>query len=623
MVGVAQHLVVDGVCADRHTLGNRRGIIPTVHGVDHSTLMADASRNQLLGRAVVLQAGDFRRSRKCGGLLCNLKGCRAVYNVVTAVVVADGDRSRTGVGVVLVGYGVLRIINRIRTIHDSNVRGLRSAVILVGVLLQRNDRRNLLWIDGHGPQAGRGVLVVCVALYHVIHGVCARVLALGDGFRIRTICASVRIHHRAAGGRTCRHQLLLCSVVGQQIGLGARGQHRAGFLDGELYLCFCKRIVAARLCGDGHSRVANISVAGDVHTVIAVCQHRVIIVRLDGHIGDFICAVIVVGIGGGRDGVIRLQVVAGQSDGHSNYPGVDIALGCGGIADGVLAGVSSHRRARAVQCNRLAGSCIGVLVGARQPADCDAVGRVHQIAGLHRRRNRGIVNGCGPIIILRRNGHFRHNRLGFHGKGIGIGCRRIVGNSPRRRHRDRAHALDREHTCGRVNLGAGFARRDAPGHRPVSSAAGGLQRCDCIAVIDMLGLAGDFQRTLGRRLDFNLSGCGERIIPVGHIRNGGRISASGRQQSIRNRQIVVRPCDRVLFGINHGIAVLDGDFRLLLRAVVQEGGFRQLHRRRDGLGVNGHRNRSRVHGHTGIVGGPVYLIIDIVSTRVSPGGNLG
>ena len=630
MVGIAQHLVVDGVRADRRSHRDGGGIIPIVHGIDHSAFMANASRNQLLSLTVVLQVGDSRRSRKCGRFLCDLKGGRAVYDVVAAVVVADGDRGRTGVDVVTVGYAVLSVRNLVAVVRDSDGGCFRRSVIDVGVdavgfcqsvAAQRDGGRDFPRVDGHGHRTGRYILMIAVALYHVVHNVCARRCFLGNGLLIAPILLQ-RIHHCTAGGAAWGHQLLLRPIVGQALALRSCVPHCAGFLDGELHPCFCECVVAAGACRDGHRGVTDILVVDDAHAVVAGCQHRVIILRRDGHIGVLRGSVVGVGVSGGRDSVIRLQVIAGQRDGHSNRSGVDRPLGSIGIADRVLAGVPGHSRGGAVQRDRLARARVGILVDARQPVDPDAVGSVHQIAGLHRRCDCGIVNGCGSIVDLRSNGHLRHNRLWLHSKGPAICCGRVVGDRPYRLDRDGPGTCDGENACGRVNSGAGPARLNAPGDLPVSGAAGGLQRCDCVAVIDLLGLAGDFQRALGRRLDFNLSGRGKRIIPVDHIHNGGRISASRCQQSIRNRRIVVRPCDRVLFGINHGIAVLDSDFRVLLRVVVQEGGFRQLHRGRDGLGVNGHGNRGRIHGYAGIVGGLVYLIIDGVSTRVGPGGNL-
>ena len=89
------------------------------------------------------------------------------------------------------------------------------------------------------------------------------------------------------------------------------------------------------------------------------------------------------------------------------------------------------------------------------------------------------------------------------------------------------------------------------------------------------------------------------------------------------RRIVVRPRDRVLVRVDDSFPVQHRELRLLFRAVVQERELRRLDLGRDGLGVNGYGNRGRIHGYAGIVGGPVYLIIDGVSTRVGPGGNLG
>ena len=140
--------------------------------------------------------------------------------------------------------------------------------------------------------------------------------------------------------------------------------------------------------------------------------------------------------------------------------------------------------------------------------------------------------------------------------------------------------------------------------------------------MDVFGLAGDVQRTLGRRFDLNLSLCGERIISAGHIGDGGRIGAGGCQQSVCNRRIVIRPCDRVLVRVDHGFAVLDRDLWFLLPAVVQEGGLRQLHHRGDGLGRDGHGDRVRVYGHAGVVVGFVHPVIDGVGAGVGPGRDL-
>ena len=181
--------------------------------------------------------------------------------------------------------------------------------------------------------------MVGVALYHVIHGIGARVCPLGNGLRIgiRIILVGTRIHHRAAGGGAYVHQVLGLPGIGQILGRRVLGQHRAGFLDGELHLRVIKGIVAALLCGDGYSCVADIFVAGDAHAVIAGRQHRVVIVRRDGHMGGFLGAVVVVGVNGRLNRAIRLQIVAGQRNRHIYLSGRDIALGGGGVTDGVLA----------------------------------------------------------------------------------------------------------------------------------------------------------------------------------------------------------------------------------------------------------------------------------------------
>ena len=365
MVGVAQHLVVDGVGADSCSYGDGGGVIPTVHRVFHSAFMANASRDQLLSLAVVLQAGDFRRSRKCGRFFGNLKGGRTVYDVVAAVLVADDDRRLTDVGVVAVGYAVLRTVNRICAIFDGNTGGFRRAVILVGVFLQRDGGGDFLRLDGYGHLTGLGIGVVGIALYHVIHGVGGRVRLLGNGLRIGAVRTSFGIHHGTAGGGAYVHQVLGLPGIGQVLGRRGLGQLRAGFLDGKLYLHVSKGIVAARLCGDGYSRVADIFVVGDVHTVIAVCQHRIIIVRRNCDVGFFLGAVvvvIVVAVG------LLLQVVARQRDRHIYLSGRDIALGGGGVGDDILAVTVHFGRIGIVQRDRLAGSSIGVVISTRQTA---------------------------------------------------------------------------------------------------------------------------------------------------------------------------------------------------------------------------------------------------------------
>ena len=139
----------------------------------------------------------------------------------------------------------------------------------------------------------------------------------------------------------------------------------------------------------------------------------------------------------------------------------------------------------------------------------------------------------------------------------------------------------------------------------------------------MLGLSGDVQRLLSCRLDLNLSGRGKQVIPVGYACDGGGVCTGSCQQPVGNRGIIIRPCHRVLIRVNHGFIVLDRDLRLFPVAVVQEGGFRQLHHRCDGLGVDGHRDRRCVHSYAGVVGSPLYLIIDGVGSGVGPGGNVG
>ena len=335
--------------------------------------------------------------------------------------------------------------------------------------------------------------MIVVALYHVVHNVCACRCFLGNSLLIGPILLQ-RIHHCTAGGATRSHQLLLRPIIGQDLGLRRCVPRRTGFLDSELHLCFCERVVAARLCGDSYGCVANILIVGDFHIVIAGCQYRTVgsVYAYDRNCGVLIFAIVGVGVSGGRDGIIRLQIVAGQRDRHVDSPGVDRPLGSIGIADGIFGGVASHSCASAVQRDRLAGPGVGVLVGSRQSADRDAVGSLHQVAGLHRRCDCGIVNSCGPIVVPPRDGHLRRDRLGLHGKGPGVGGRRVVGDRPRRLDRDGPDVLDGKMAYSRINFSIGAARFDAPGHRSVSSAAGSLQRGDGVAVIDVLGLADDF-----------------------------------------------------------------------------------------------------------------------------------
>ena len=154
----------------------------------------------------------------------------------------------------------------------------------------------------------------------------------------------------------------------------------------------------------------------------------------------FLGAVVVVGISGGHDGIIRLQIVAGQRDRHSNSPGRDIALGGGGIGNGVLGGISRHIYIG--QCNRFAGPHVGIVIGALR-SDCDnIVDGVNQIAGLYRHRNVGIGNSCSPVVDLPGNRHLRQNRLGLHGKGPDSAHGAIVGDRPLRLDRNRPNALD-------------------------------------------------------------------------------------------------------------------------------------------------------------------------------------
>ena len=139
----------------------------------------------------------------------------------------------------------------------------------------------------------------------------------------------------------------------------------------------------------------------------------------------------------------------------------------------------------------------------------------------------------------------------------------------------------------------------------------------------MLRRAGDLYRGLLRRDDLRRGGGGEGIVPVGHVFDGGRIASGGGQQTIGNRRVIVRPCNRVLVRVDDGFPVQHRELRLLFGSVVQEGELRRLDLGRDGLGGDGHGNRRCVHVYAGVVGGPVYLIIDGVNTCVSPGRNIG
>ena len=138
----------------------------------------------------------------------------------------------------------------------------------------------------------------------------------------------------------------------------------------------------------------------------------------------------------------------------------------------------------------------------------------------------------------------------------------------------------------------------------------------------MLTLVSDFQRILGRRDDLNRGGSSKLIIPVGYACDRRRISTGSCQHSISNQCITIRPQDRVLLRLNHGTAILDRNYRIFLLPIVCIGRFRQFHLGRDGLGCDGHRNRSLVHVYAVVIGGSVYLIIDRVRTGIGPGGNL-
>ena len=590
--------------------------------------MANASRDQLLRLAVVLQAGDFRRSRKCGHFFGDLKGSRAVYDVVAAVVVADGDRRRTGVGVVAVGYAVLGFggagaVDHFAVVRDSDGGSFRGAVIDKGSRIQRDSGCAFLRLDGHGHLTRLGIGVVVVALYHVIHGVGACVRPLGNGFRIGICRACAGIHHGTAGGGAYVHQVLGLPGIGQVLGRRGLGQLCAGFLDGKLYLRFCEGIVSALLCGDDYSCIADIFVVGDVHAVIAVCQRRTVSagIRTRCRDGGGLCgAVIVVGVYGRCNRVIRLQIVAGQRDRHSNRPGLDRPLDSIRITDSVLASVrASHLGIEGVQCDRFPRASRRGIKGGGD------TGRVNRHCVAVQRGNTGGGHGgvCGPIVVPLCNGHLRHNRLGLHGKGPDSADSPIVGDRPLRLDRDGPGALDGQYARVLVNLGAGSALCDAPFYRSISGAAGGPQAGNPVTVVDMLGYAGNLYRRLFRRDDLRRGFGGEGIVPAGHICNGGRIASGNGQQAIGDHRIVIFPRDRVLVRVNDGFPVQHRELRLLLGAVVQEGELRRLDLGCDGLGGDGHGNRGCVRGHAGVVGGLVYLIIDGVGAGVGPGGNVG
>ena len=254
VVAVAQHLPRNGVCADRKLRGDCGGVIPAVHRVVHRAVVGNACLNQVLTLAVVLESGYFLGSGNRWSLFRDLKGGCAVYDVVAAVVIADGDRGCTGVHVVPVGYAVLWLggagaVDHLAVILDSDGGGFRRTVINKESRGQRDGGGDFLRLDGHGHLTGSGIGVVGVALYHVIHGIGARVCPLGNGLRIgiRIILVGIRIHHRAAGGGAYVHQVLGLPGIGQILGRRGLGQHRAGFLDGKLHLHVNKGIVAALL----------------------------------------------------------------------------------------------------------------------------------------------------------------------------------------------------------------------------------------------------------------------------------------------------------------------------------------------------------------------------------------
>ena len=273
-----------------------------------------------------------------------------------------------------------------------------------------------------------------------------------------------------------------------------------------------KRLFEAEV---NHIRSADILVIGVAHSVVAGRECGAVIVRLDCDGRLFLGAVenvVVFAV------VVRFQVVVGQRDGHGDISGCDVSLGSCGDADRVLAGIAGDGEPGAVQRDRLVGANVGVVKSTRrQAADRDGI-----IVGVYQ-----IVydSACYhgrilPIVDLIRDSHYRRDRLGLHSECPGVTHRSIVGDGPLRCDGDGAGILDCEFTRGCVDRGVGSTCGYAPGHRPVSGAAGGVQRGNRIAIADMFRLAGDVQGGLLRRNDLHRDGFGERVVPVGHIFDG-------------------------------------------------------------------------------------------------------
>ena len=210
--------------------------------------------------------------------------------------------------------------------------------------------------------------------------------------------------------------------------------------------------------------------------------------------------------------------------------------------------------------------------------------------------DRGISNGGTPIVILWINLHFRRDRFGFHRKGPFICRGAVVGHGTFRPDRDGPNVFDGKHTRGpidrdpRRNTGARLRLLQTPGAPSVSGAALGLQGFNHIAVIDVAGFSGNFQRVLGRQGDFHMGFSGKLIISAVcgvFACDGRRIAAGGGQNPVRT-PVVIFPDKCILIFINHEFIIHDCDNRFFLRAVVGEGGLRQFNDRGNRLAQDFH-----------------------------------
>ena len=420
VVFIALDSVPDRISVHSRPNGNGGGILSGLaQGIYHRAAFGGAGLHQFLRGAVVGQAETNRRSylRVVNSRFVDGKGARTVDNVVSAVGVDDGNRSRTGVDVVAVLDGIFRLRGARTVNHRTAVLdrdggffccAVKGVVICVG---NRNHRADdLLRPDGDRNRTdGIIAFVVAVALHLIIYRVGPGVGFGGNVRRVGPIRIIQRIHHRAAGCDAARHQFLSRSIVGRIFGFRLSGQLCAAGRDGKVYRLRGKGVVSALVVRDGHHR----RIAGSRHILVIEVADRIltggnrlasaVIVHNDNS-GAFLGAVILVGVGRCGGGILQ-QVISGKGnvrivqqfrgDGHRNPLRLRIAvvvISLLHVPDRVCSGVGFLGDIRGI--NAVPGVGVaGIVIAAGHKFLCCAC--IRQRVFVHSRQVRGRLENGG------------------------------------------------------------------------------------------------------------------------------------------------------------------------------------------------------------------------------------